>query len=365
MHKKNFYKTIAYLLFVSLCCSLLISCTTKENKPYSLIFLSDSPVCACSYDLLNTVTTITIYDTQSHKASPSDSQSILNECFELIYKYELIFSTTNPNSELYKFNHGETNKISDELYELINTSLNYCRLTDGALDITLYPVTSLWDFSHTSELHVVPNEEVVGNALKNVDYKKVQVFDGQITLADPGVKIDLGSVAKGYIADKVKEFMVSKGVSSALINLGGNILTIGEKKQNVPFNIGLKKPFSDSSDENIFMSVKVKDLSVVSSGIYERFFYDENGKLYHHIIDPSNGYPVQNDIWQVSIINDSSFLCDALSTSCLVLGKEKGIEFINSIPNVYAIFYLSDGSVITSFDPASDDLPFALTSIAE
>lgn len=151
--------------------------------------------------------------------------------------------------------------------------------------------------------------------------------------------LDLGAIAKGYIADKMKEFLVSKGVKSATINLGGNVLCIGKKTDNTPFRIGIQKPFADRSETIAILDIE--DKSVVSSGIYERYF-EKDGTFYHHILNPDTGYPYDNHLVSVTIISDQSMDGDGLSTSCFALGLEKGMELINSLPDVHAVFITDD-----------------------
>lgn len=219
------------------------------------------------------------------------------EAISLCDHYEHIFSRTLAASELYKVNNKETSIISDELYELIETGLEYSRLSDGAFDITIGSVSRLWDF--TSDSPSVPDASLISNALEYVDYTKVTLNTDSagthyIDMPD-GFCIDLGAVAKGYIADKIKTFLVDNGVKSAIINLGGNVLCIGEKKKNTDFTIAVKKPFSDTGE--YMERLNINDSSVVSSGTYERYFYSGDGTFYHHILNPKTGYPYESELW--------------------------------------------------------------------
>jgi len=156
--------------------------------------------------------------------------------------------------------------------------------------------------------------------------------------------LELGAVAKGYIADRVKGFLLSKGVTSALINLGGNILLVGEKTDGSAFNVGIQKPFEDRDAVVVAIS-QLKDCSMVSSGIYERYFYDTEGNFYHHILDSKTGYPCNTGLLQVTIISSDSATGDALSTACFALGLEKGMDLIHSLDDVYAVFITADGTL--------------------
>lgn len=284
---------------------------------------------------LNTVVKVTIYD--------SDDQTLIEDVFALCDKYEALFSRTLESSEIYKLNHRmlpEENGgylLSDETAGLVSQALKYSRLSDGAFDIAIEPVSSLWDF--TSEEKVVPSKEDLAAALPLVDYKDVTLKDSHIYFRKEGMGLDPGAIAKGYIADRMKDFLVSKGVKSAIIDLGGNILCIGNKPDGSAFRIGIQKPFANRSET--ISSVSISDKSVVSSGIYERFF-EKDGQFYHHILNPETGYPYENSLISVTIISDKSVDGDGLSTSCFALGLEKGMELINSLPDVEAVFITDD-----------------------
>lgn len=253
-----------------------------------------------------------------------------------------MFSTTNTDSELYKLNHanGQPLTVSSETANLIQEGIHYSELSGGAFDLTIEPVSALWDFK--ADKPTVPSSDAIAQAVSHVDYTKVDIQDNTITLEDPEAGIDLGAIAKGYIADQVKTYLKKQGIKHAIINLGGNVDVIGTKPDGSKYNIGIQKPFDESGEA--ITSVQLKDQTVVTSGIYERYF-KKNGKLYHHILDPRTGYPCENNLYSVSIITDSSTKADALSTTCFLLGYEKGMELIQSMDGVEAIFITDDEKV--------------------
>ena len=165
-------------------------------------------------------------------------------------------------------------------------------------------------------------------------------------MKDPKCRIDLGGIAKGYIADRLKEYLEKEGIEHATINLGGNVLTIGTKPDGSDYKIGIQKPFA--ADGEVLEVLSVHDRSVVSSGDYERYF-EKDGVIYHHILDPQSGWPVQNDLDQVTILSDSSADGDALSTTCYVLGLEKGMKLIQEMDDVEAIFVTKEGEIYRSY----------------
>lgn len=284
---------------------------------------------------LNTVISIKIYD--------SADASLIEEAFALCDRYEKLFSRTMESGELYRLNHkalpleADGFAVSPETADLISQGLKYCQLSEGKFDIAIEPVSSLWDF--TSEEKTLPDEAALSAALPFVDYKNITLTDNHVQFKEDAMGIDLGAVAKGYIADRLKDFLTSKGIKSAIINLGGNVLCIGKKPDGTPFQVGIQKPFADRNET--ITSIPVSDKSVVSSGIYERFF-EKDGQLYHHILNPETGYPYDNSLVSVTIISDKSVDGDGLSTSCFALGLEKGMELVNSLPDVHALFITSD-----------------------
>lgn len=290
---------------------------------------------------LNTVVTITIYDSQDN--------SLLSECMKLCDKYESIFSRTKTDSELYQLNHrtlqpvsgsADTYPISRELADLLSLGLSYSKASGNAFHIAIAPLTALWDFQ--SQNPSVPKEEDIQSAVSQCTYEGVVIKDREITLPSPDTQFELGAIAKGYIADRLKDYLLSRNVNSAIINLGGNVLCIGNKPDGAPFRIGIQKPFAQRSETVAIMEITGK--SVVSSGIYERYF-EENGKQYHHILDPATGYPYDNDLVSVTIISDKSVDGDALSTTCFSLGYEKGLEYVQSLKNIQAVFITKDYQV--------------------
>ena len=292
------------------------------------------PLTATSFKL-NTVVTITLYD--------SRDQAVLDGAMELCDEYERIFSRTLPESELYRLNAGTLPQedgayiLSDPLADLVGQGLSYSELSGGAFDITIGPVSSLWDF--TSGEGTVPDSSAIEAALPLINYEDITLEGNRIRFEKEGMGINLGAIAKGYIADKMKDYLLEEGVESAIIDLGGNVLCVGQRPDGSPFRIGVQMPFADRSETAAVM--EISDKSVVSSGIYERYF-EQDGVLYHHILNPSTGYPYENNLVSVTIISDESVDGDGLSTTCFALGLDKGMELINSLPDVQAVFITED-----------------------
>lgn len=344
-HSRFFY----LILCTVLVCPILLF-TGCQNTTGTSTATEKEPISISSIKL-NTAIQITIYDSQD--------KSLLDDCLALCDRYELIFSRTNENSELYKLNHrkdtsdkdpnadgqtipypisgtADTWHISEDLASLLSQGLSITRESDGAFDIAIAPLTSLWDF--TAEDPKVPDDAAIQKALPLCSSDGVTIDDQDITLPSDDIQFDVGAIAKGYIADRMKDLLVKKGVNSAIINLGGNVLCIGSKPDGTPFKVGIQKPFADRNETEAVMDITGK--SVVSSGIYERCF-KQNGKLYHHILNPKTGFPYDNSLISVTIISDQSVGGDALSTTCFALGLEDGLKFAEK-KGVQAVFITED-----------------------
>ena len=283
----------------------------------------------------DTVITITLYD--------SKDEEILNTCFEYCKEFENLVSRTIPTSDISRINtaSGSSVEVSDTTIDLLKKGMEYGDMTGGVFDITIAPLMELWDIKNNPGN--VPSEVDITDALSHVNYKNIVIDGNTVTLTDPKAAIDLGGIAKGYMADQLKEYLLSEGVTSAIINLGGNVLTIGEKPEGTSFNIGIQKPF-DKQNATI-TSVQVKDSSVVTSGSYERYFKVDD-TIYHHILNTETGYPCDNGLLSVTILSEKSIDGDALSTACFALGLEEGQKLIESLDDVDAIFVTADYEII-------------------
>lgn len=287
------------------------------------------------------------------KLNGTEDTDILQDCFDEMAKYESLLSRTREGSDIWNINHsgGKPVEVSDETSALIELAMKYSKLSDGAFDITVAPYIDLWDFQNNPGN--VPADEVIAAAREHVGISNLQLDGNTVTLQDPKGAIDLGGIAKGYIADRLKELLAEKGIRSAWINLGGNVLAMGIKPDGSDWKIGIRDPFGEATD--IITIVKVADRSVVTSGTYERFF-EKDGTIYHHILNPKNGYPVQNGLKSVTILSDSSADGDALSTTCFVLGLERGMELIESLDDVEAMFVTDDGEMHCSSGFSATDV---------
>lgn len=285
-------------------------------------------LCGCQSNSMSSDTQF-ILDTVATITANSDSD-VINGAFELCQNYEKKLSRTKKESEVYKLNSfGGFKETDEETLKIIERSVYYGELSSGKFDITVLPVSSLWDFNN----QIIPSKSEIAEALQNVDYEAIEIVGNKVNLN--GKQIDLGGIAKGYIADRVKDYLTENGATKGIINLGGNVIVFGKE-----YEVGIQKPFSDG----ISATLKLKNKSVVTSGIYQRYIKDGDA-LYHHIIDPDTGYGIENELASVTVIGDCSMDCDALSTVCMLVGTENAKKIIENTPDTEAVFIDRDGNL--------------------
>jgi thiamine biosynthesis lipoprotein len=275
------------------------------------------------------------------------SQELLDSVYERLVFFEDIFSRTREGSDIYQINAaaGAPVEVHSETADIIARAHEFSELSGGLFDISIGAVTCLWDFSEG----IIPEPGELAAALEHIDYRNIEVKGNTVTLADSQAKLDLGGIAKGYIADDVVALLKEGGCQSANINLGGNVYVLGSKPDGSPWNVGVQDPFE--SRGAIIGSVPLSDQSVSTSGPYERGF-EADGVFYHHILDPRTGYPVQTDLASTTIISTSSTTGDALSTTTFLMGANAALELIDSDAqaSLKGIFVDSEGEVICSRD---------------
>ncbi len=323
-------KALAFAIIVAV---LLTGCTKPREEAISKTGF-----------YFDTVITITIYDAAKEDA--------LQDCLVLAQTYEDYFDANDPDSDVAKINANPFTpvRVHEETIDLIQKGIEYGRLSDGKFDITVGRLSKLWDFSSDvgatddDESFVLPDEAVVRQLAGGISYGAVLVDEDAmtVTLSSDACAIDLGGIAKGYIADRMKERLKNEGVTSGLINLGGNVLAIGDKPDGLPFAIGIQKPFAP--DGEAMLKVNLRDSSIVTSGTYQRYA-KVDGRLYHHILDTRTGFPYDNGLSSVTVLTDTSTDGDALSTTLFSMGLSDGLSFANEMPGVEAIFITTDDVV--------------------
>ena len=264
---------------------------------------------------------------------------LIDQSESLIASLESLVSVTDADSELYAINQTGSGTLTGKASSLMEQALELCRRTGGALDISVYPIVRAWGF--TTGSYQVPDEAEIQALLPLVDYRKIQydAATGTVTLPE-GMEIDLGSVAKGYAGQLAAQMLREHGVQSALLNLGGNVQTVGTKPDGSPWQIGIKDP----QGEDAMMVLSVEDQAVVTSGGYERYF-EQDGQTYWHIMDPSTGHPADSGLLSVTIVGKQGIICDGLSTSLFVMGLEKAADLWAQSCDFEAVFVTASGEV--------------------
>ena len=312
-------KRLCVFLVLLMVLSILPGCAAVEKKSSVGFYL-------------DTVITLTAY---------VDDVAVLEDALKECGRYERLLSRTIEGSDVWNLNHanGQPVEVSDDTLAILDAARQVSEYSDGAFDVTIAPVSTMWDF--TSGAAVVPDAEKIEAAAALVDYTKIIVDGNRVTLP-AGMMIDLGGIAKGYIADAVKGYLYDRGVRSAILSFGGNIVAIGVKPDGSPWKVGIQ---DIDQPTGAYMLVALnRGGSTVTSGIYERGF-EADGVYYHHILDAKTGWPVQNELASVTIFSESSMWGDALATAAFALGTEKGAALIESLDGIEAAFIARDRGV--------------------
>lgn len=323
--RNRFIVSIILLMFVML---VLSSCgqNQENNKPVSQ-----------NRFLLGTIITVQIYDKASDK--------LFDEIFNRLKEIENKMTINEKNSEIMLVNSNagtKFTKVSDDTFYVVEKGKYFSELSGGRFDISIGPLVKLWNIG--TEGAEIPDRRQIEEKKSLVDYNDVLLNSEKksIMLKKTGMIIDLGGIAKGYAADEVAKILKENNIKHAIINLGGNVLAYGSKPDGSEWRIGIQNPFSSRGD--YVGIVNVINKQVVTSGIYERYF-EAKGKIYHHILDPETGYPVENNLVSVTVIADKGIDADSLSTSAFAMGLEKGFNLIEGLDNTEAVFITNDSKI--------------------
>ena len=273
----------------------------------------------------------------------------------LCARYELLLSRFNPDSRLFALNvaAGKWIDVGEELANVLRAALGYCERTDGLFDITMGGVCCLWDFKRG----VVPGAAAVTEALAHVGWRNVRVEGAQARIVDPQTTIDLGGMAKGYIADRVIDLLKRRGATSGVINLGGNVACLGGKPDGGAWNVGLRAPVPSggSLQAASFASVPVRGKSVVTSGVYERAFV-RDGRVLHHILDSRTGKPAETDVLSATVIADKSLDADGYTTALIIMGAEQALTFAEQTPGIETILLTTNAHLLKTTGLQGEDV---------
>ncbi len=325
------------LLFILLIIINTASCKMKSKPTQDNMFAMDT------------------YITFNVSGGPNP-RAALTAAMDRIKEIEQRMSAELPDSDISKINDNAGKdwvKVHPDTFFVIQNALKYAELTHGAFDITMLPVSRLWNIG--KEDARIPSEDEIKETLPLIDYKKIKLNEEEqaVFLESEGMAIGLGAIAKGYAGDEVVRILKENGVTSGLINLGGNIVVVNGKSDGTPWRIGIKNPRmeEDKGQGKHVMVVETDGNAVVTSGDYERYMveiYEETGERYHHIFDPKTGYPAKNGVISVTVITNSSLDADALATSIFVLGVEEGLKLANELNEARVMIITEDKEIYFS-----------------
>ena len=309
-----------------------------------MFFLPSLAGCACEQKqapmsetriLLDTFCTITVYGARDRR--------LLDEAFDLCAEYEALLSKSAEGSDVWRINDagGDPVTVAAGTIDVIRAGLEFGELSAGMFDITIGRLTTLWDFSGDPR---VPTKTGLADVLETVDYSKVMIHGDTVRLTDPDAWLDLGGIAKGYIAECLAGFLKDSGVAGAVVDLGGDVAVVGGKPDGSAWMIGVRQPFGGHSE--LLGVIETGEASIVTSGIYERQF-EENGILYHHILDPKDGMPAVSDVVGATVVAQSAVVGDALSTIALLVGSELAEALLIGFPGfIGALLVLDNGDLL-------------------
>lgn len=318
----------------------LIACGNKKETTSQLPVVKTPETRTES--LLHTVVQLSIYH--------ENQKETMDGAIELIKEMENLLSTSVESSDIYRINQAagkEPVKVDNRTFELIEEAVKISNISQGRFDLTIGIINKLWNIG--SEQARKPEAAEIVSSLPYIGYEKVKLNSKEKTVyIEEGMSLELGAISKGYIADQVKKYLEKQGVSTAIINLGGNVVVMGTSpNQEKGWKVGVQDP--DKVRGETVGHVYQTNRSIVTSGIYERYI-EVDGQVYHHILNPATGYPVENDISGVTVFTDTSTQGDALSTTLFIYGIREGLDYINDLEGVEAVFidkdhgvHLSDG----------------------
>ena len=277
-------------------------------------------------------------------ANGTEAEDAVTAAVAEINRLDALFSVGNENSDIAKLNVEHTAVVSDDTFSLVQRSLQLYQDTDGALNITVYPLMEAWGF--TTGEYRVPEQTEIDGLLQTMQIGEIRCDSQTKTVILPEqTKIDLGAIAKGYTSARLMEIFEGYDISSAMVSLGGNVQVKGSKPDGTSWKVAVEDPFSDS--ENAYAGIlSVADKAVVTSGTYERYF-EKDGKRYHHILDPATGYPAEKGLASVTIVSDDGTLADALSTALFVMGKEKAVAYWKAHAKEFDVILIEDDGTIS------------------
>ncbi len=344
MNTKRFFITFTLPVFTG--CMIITGCTAKNNP--------DVPetVAAGSTAVLNEKNTVSAIPAEAAffamdtfmtlTAYGENAAAVVQEGESLVNDIENRLSTEIETSAVSKLNKEKTAVLDDDTAHLLEQAMEAWQLTDGAFNISLYPLLKEWGF--ISQNYKVPSADTINDILENTDLSEIS-FDkktNEIEFENKAMEIDLGGIAKGYTSDALIKLFKDKGIASGMVNLGGNVQLLGTKPDGSLWRVGISSPYENTDFIGILTA---SDVAVITSGGYERNF-KQDGRYYHHIMDPATGYPADKGLISVTVISKDAIMADALSTALYVMGRDKALDFWKSHSNDFETILMDDTDML-------------------
>lgn len=304
-----------------------------------LLLITSCMLCGCQEEIktkqtyaMNTMIEFTVYG--------DEAEAKIDKAIALVNQYDKLFSVNEAESDIARLNaaSGQAVTVSADTYELLQKSVAISDETEGALDVSIYPIVKAWGF--TTDNYRVPENDEIEELKEKVNYRKIRFLPENCIQLEEGMELDLGAIAKGYISQKIMDMWKEEGVETAILSLGGNVQTMGEKSDGEAFQIGIVNPLSPSE---LYGTLEVKARAVVTSGTYERYF-EQDGVKYHHIMDYQTGRPAENDLASVTVVTEDGTTADALSTALFVMGGEQAKKYQEEHDEIELILIYKDGT---------------------
>lgn len=289
------------------------------------------------------------------KAYGTRAEEAVSAAVEEINRLDQLLSAEDKQSEIYLLNENGSEIVSDDTAHLIGRALALYQTTEGAFDITVYPLMAEWGF--TTQTYHVPDKKTIRKLLQHVDASQIEYDEKENFVSLPAsVKVDLGGIAKGYTSNRIMEIYEKYGLTGGLVSLGGNVQTYGTKPDGEAWNVAVRYPDETTGADEEYLGILSMQAgkAVITSGGYERYF-EQNGKTWHHILNPETGYPAESGLTSVTIISEDGTLADGLSTALFIMGKDKALAYWEENRKLFDVVLMEADGTITVTEGASEE----------
>ncbi|MDE6150042.1 MAG: FAD:protein FMN transferase [Ruminococcus sp.] len=338
-------------LLITLSFSIMLSsCTfvSDDKSEFSSDTDNESSVISVDKTEAKTIDLFAMDTYMTLSAYGENAENALNKAKERINQLDSLLSTGNKNSEIYSLNLNGKGSLSEDTSEVFKSALDISEQTKGAFNPVVYPLMEAWGFADKN--FRIPDNETISKLLTLTDTNNIDFNNNDVSFQKEGMKVDFGGIAKGYTSSKIMDIFKESGVESGMICLGGNVQVLGTKPDGSLWRVAIQNPDSETEYLGI---LQISDKAVITSGSYERYF-EQNGKRYHHILDPKTGYPSESGLKSVTIISNDGTLADGLSTALFVMGLDKALSFWKLHSDEFDVIFYSEENELYITDGVKD-----------